>query len=283
MKVSVVTPSYNQAAFLERTLRSVASQSGVDLEHRVFDGGSTDGSVAILERFTGAVRWTSGPDAGQADAVNKAIADTSGDVIAWINSDDIYYPGALASVAEAFQRHPEADVVYGRADHIDAQDRVIEPYPTEPWNLERLAERCFICQPAAFFHRRVVERFGALDASLRYCMDYEYWLRLGRGGARFVFLDEKLAGSRLHGDTKTLGQRLPVHAEINEMLKRVLGRVPDRWLINYAFAHADSGGSTGSRRLRALAASLAASWRWNRSLPGPGYWRRVVSGPLGLD
>jgi glycosyltransferase involved in cell wall biosynthesis len=278
MKVSVVTPSYNQAAFIGRTLASVAAQSGVDYEHLVFDGGSSDDTIRVLQQFTPAVRWAWEADRGQAHAVNKGIAASDGEIIAWINSDDVYYPGALARVVDAFRADPEVDVVYGQADHIDAGDAVIEPYPTRDWDFAALAERCFICQPAAFFRRRAIERHGALDESLRYCMDYELWLRLGKGGARFRYLPGKLAGSRLHADTKTLGQRLAVHVEINDMLKRTLGRVPDAWLINYAYARLQEEGTASLRGVRALALSLAASRRWNGGLPGLGYWQRVLRG-----
>ena len=278
MKVSVVTPSFNQAAFIERTLASVASQSGVHFDHQVIDAGSTDGTLEILRRFGHGVRWVAEPDRGQAHAVNKGIAASDGDIIAWINSDDVYYPGAFSRVIDAFEAHPDVDVIYGKADHIDAGDAVIEPYPTRDWSLEALGDRCFICQPAAFFRRRAIERWGLLDESLRYCMDYELWLRWGKAGARFLYLPERLAGSRLHADTKTLGQRVAVHAEINDMLRRTLGEVPAEWLIHYAYARLDAQNASRMRGLRALGISLAASLRWNRALPGAAYWRRVLSG-----
>lgn len=266
MKVSVITPSYNQAAFIERTLASVAAQSGVELEHVVFDGGSTDGTVAILERFRPAPRWVSRKDNGQADAVNQGIRATDGDVIGWLNSDDVYYPGAIARVAAFLEQNPDVDVVYGMADHIDRDDRVLERYPTAPWDFERLKKECFICQPAAFFRRRVIEKHGLLDESLHFCMDYEYWLRLGKSGARFAYLEDKLAGSRLHSDTKTLGARVKVHEEINDMLKRTLGRVPAGWIVNYAFAQVDEAHGPRQpalmRRLRAIPAAIGAFRRW---------------------
>ena len=113
---------------------------------------------------------------------------------------------------------------------ITLDDRPFEAYPTEPWSFPRLRQACFLCQPAVFFRRRVVDAHGVLDASLRYCMDYEYWLRLAKGGARFAYLQEKLAGSRLYPETKTLGSRVAVHVEINDMLKATLGKVPATWL-----------------------------------------------------
>jgi glycosyltransferase involved in cell wall biosynthesis len=270
MKVSVVTPSYNQGRFIERTLRSVASQQGPEIEHVVFDGGSTDETVAVLERFGNGVRWVSARDGGQADAVNKGINATDGQIIGWLNSDDIYYPDAIAKVVAHFAAHPDVDVVYGMADHIDLDDRAFEEYPTEPWDFARLQERCFICQPALFFRRRVVEQHGLLDPTLRYCMDYEYWLRLGRAGARFSYLPEKLAGSRLYADNKTLGSRLAVHAEINDMMKRTFGKVPDRWLFNYAHADVERRVDrvAAPRRfvLNLLVSTAGAAWRWNGSI-----------------
>jgi glycosyltransferase involved in cell wall biosynthesis len=194
MKVSVVTPSCNQGQFIERTLQSVASQTGAEIEHVVFDGGSTDSTVSVLEAFKPAVRWVSKKDRGQTDAVNQEIRATDGEIIDWLNSDDLYYPGAIAKVVAYFEQHPEVDVVYGLADHIDLEDRAFEEYPTEEWNLERRKETCFICQPALFFRRRVVEQHGLLDESLNYCMNYGYWLRLGKVGVRFALLKEKQVG-----------------------------------------------------------------------------------------
>lgn len=270
MKVSVVTPSFNQGCFIERTLDSVAQQQGVDVEHVVFDGGSTDDTVAILNRYSSSVRWVSEQDKGQTDAVNKGIRATDGEVIGWLNSDDIYYPGALKLVIEYFESHPDIDVVYGQADHIDTEDRPFEEYPVEEWDFQRLLFHCFLCQPAVFFRRRVVEQYGLLDDTLNYCMDYGYWVRLAKAGVRFGYLKHKLAGSRMYPDNKTLGARCKVHAEINEMLRNLTGRVPDKWLFNYAHTVVEQRLNREGQPVRFHVAlgvqSLWAALRWNRRI-----------------
>lgn len=268
LTVSVVTPSWNQGRFLGRTLGSVAQQSWPVLEHLVIDGGSTDETLDVLRAAPAGLRWVSEPDRGQAHAVNKGIAASSGDIIAWINSDDVYYPGALETAARFLAQNPQVDVVYGDADHIDAAGAVTEDYPTRDFDLAALYHGCFICQPAAFFRRRVVGAYGPLDERLHYCMDYEFWLRLARAGARFAHIPVKLAGSRLHADAKTLRYREPVFREINDMFGRMLGRVPDEWLWNYANI-AVGRRIDAARQPRRYAAALAAralgaAWRWNR-------------------
>jgi len=273
MLVSVVTPSYQQGRFIERTLESVWRQRrdrlGDAVEHIVMDGGSDDGTLEILERWRdrGRISFCSGPDGGQTAAINAGIERARGDVLAYLNSDDVYYDGAIAAALEVFARDPEADVVYGDADHIDAGDRVLGAYPTEEWSLERLKVVCYLCQPAVFFRRRVLERSGPFDARLDHCMDYEYWLRLGMQGLRFVHVPRRLAGSRLHPATKTLGSPREVHAEINDMLRTRFDTIADSWLWNYAYAVLDGRGLARSRTRDYLARvallTVGAAFRWN--------------------
>ena len=241
MNISIVTPSYNQGRFIEKTIKSVLSQDIQDMEYWVVDGGSTDGTLRILQQYDDRLNWVSEKDAGQTDAVNKGIRFSDGDIIGWLNSDDIYYPGALAAVRNYFVQHPEVQILYGDADHIDETDGLIEPYPTEEWNYDRLLETCFICQPAVFFRRSLVEQVGELSTILQYCMDYEYWLRIGKITA-MAHLPIRLAGSRLYPETKTLGSRQKVHEEILSMVCNVSGRFSLRWASNLGHVIAEERG-----------------------------------------
>jgi glycosyltransferase involved in cell wall biosynthesis len=287
--LSVVTPSRNQGRFLARTLASVALQDYPALEHQVIDGASTDETLDVLRAAARpGLSWVSESDRGQAHAVNKGIARSRGEIIAWINSDDVYLAHAFATVARFFLAHPEVDVVYGQADRIDADDRTLAPYPTAPFDPLRLHDVVLICQPAAFFRRRCVERFGMLDERLKYCMDYEFWLRLARGGARFAYLPARLAASRLHRDTETQGARVAGHREIIDMFLRLQGRVPTNWLLGYAGAlvgrHLDRQRHPRGYAAAAAAGSVLAALRWNHTLPwdlpalARAQWARARSG-----
>jgi glycosyltransferase involved in cell wall biosynthesis len=268
--VTVITPSFNQGRFIERTILSVLSQEVPGLEHWVIDGGSTDETVSILRRYESRLRWISEKDRGQAHALNKGLERARGEIIGWLNSDDVYYPGAVAAACEFLAARPEVDVVYGEANHIDVADKIIEPYPTEPWDAGRLVQVCYICQPALFFRRRLVARYGLFNEQLYYCMDWEYWLRLARGDAKFVLLPQILAGSRMYKENKTLLSRTRAHKEFNDMTRKLLGRTPDRWLFNYAHAMIDERGVPRADRLRyavhVSAVSLWAALRWNRRI-----------------
>ncbi|MEA5392816.1 glycosyltransferase family 2 protein [Cyanobium gracile UHCC 0139] len=280
----MITPSYQQGRFIGRTIESVLIQRSrdVELDYVVCDGGSRDETVEILRSYGDDLMWVSEPDDGQADAVNKGLAMTSGDIIAWVNSDDVYYPGAFAMVQAIFVAHPEIHALYGHADHIDQADQVLEAYPVEAWNYARLKQSCYLCQPAVFFRRSLVKQWGGLDATLQYCMDYELWLRYGQH-VPFYFLPQRLAGSRLYAENKTLGQRISVHTEINDMLRHRLGKVPDPWIFRYSHVkledtlHLDRRQPEDNRRFftALVKESWLAFWHWNRGISLTGLWQLI--------
>jgi hypothetical protein len=180
-------------------------------------------------------------------------------------------------------------VVAGHSNVIGAVHDFIEPYYTEDWNPERLKEVCFVCQPALFFRRSVVEKVGPLDARLRYCMDYEYWLRLAKHGVHVARLPWTLANTRMYESNKTVGSRTRVCREINEMMARTLGKVPDHWIITYSHAVLEARGFTykaAPLRFAVLVSALcwiSALW-WNHSVsPGVrGLTRQWVVGNLAI-
>jgi glycosyltransferase involved in cell wall biosynthesis len=269
--VTVVTPSLNQGRFIRETIDSVLGQGYPAIEYLVMDGGSTDETISILEDYGDRLTWVSEPDAGQASAINTGWRRGRGAILAYLNSDDAYRPGAVERAVAALAEHPGADVVYGEAYHVDETGRILDRYPTEPFSLGRLAEVCFLCQPAVFLRRSAVERVGYLDESLQFSMDYDLWIRLARV-ARFARVPDYLANSRLHAENKTLGQRARAHAEILPVVWRHFGHVPPSWAYAYARAvlgprRGTSAGET-TRYLARLAAITAVTVaRYNRRPP----------------
>lgn len=261
MKLSIVTPSFNQGEFIERTIQSVITQQDDCLEYVVMDGGSTDQTLEILRQYQTHLTWVSEPDKGQSHAVNKGIMNTSGEIIGWLNSDDIYYPQTFQKIRQFFAKHPEIDVVYGDADFIDREGKKLYRYPTERWNLQRFKSVCFISQPATFFRRRVVEQYGLIDESLNFCMDYEYWLRLALKGAKIAYLPQVLAGARVYPETKTSSCVVEASLEAMSMLQKTLGKIPPAWTLNYASALVKTSSQLRYPQLRFIAAVWMNLWR----------------------
>ena len=232
IKISIITPSYNQDEYIGRAVDSVLAQRGdFELEYVVVDGGSTGGTVDILRSYGDAIRWVSEPDEGQSDALNKGLAMTDGEVIGWLNSDDLYEPEALATVATVFGREPGVQWLYGKARIIDVHDREIRRWITGYKNLrmrrfryEKLLVENFVSQMGVFWRRSAAEAVGPFRKDLRYCIDYEYWLRLGeRWPGRFV--DRYLAAFRWYDSSKSgANYRAQFREELDEARDHAAGR-----------------------------------------------------------
>lgn len=231
LRISVVVPSFNQARFLRECLESIVVNDADEI--LVFDGGSTDGSLDILREYDSRISWVSGPDGGQTRAINQGLRKARGEILCYLNSDDVFFPDVLARVRRCFAEDPSRKIIYGNALHLNEDGSPMEPYPTEEWNFARLLDRCFICQPAAFWRRDVHAEFGLFDESLNFAMDYEYWLRAGARVPFFHLDGLPLAGSRLHAETKTLSCRAAAHREMLEVVRRHTDK-PYRWLTTLA-------------------------------------------------
>jgi glycosyltransferase involved in cell wall biosynthesis len=224
--ISIVTPSFNQGPFIERTIRSVLGQDYPALEYIVQDGGSTDGTVEILERYRERLLHAeSVRDRGQAHALNLGFRHATGEIMAYLNSDDILLPGALHYVAAYFERHPDVDVVYSHRVLIDEDDREISRWVLPPDDREVLSWADFIPQETLFWRRRIWERVGGhVDESFRFAMDWDLLLRFRAAGARFVRLPRFLGGFRVHVNQKTLAEPDIGEREMHRLRERYLGR-----------------------------------------------------------
>jgi FkbM family methyltransferase len=203
--ISVVTPTLNSVRFLERTLRSVVEQGYGTLEYIVKDGGSSDGTLGVLERYRERLtRVVVGKDTGQADALNQGFGTATGEIMAYLNGDDLFLPGTLRYVARYFLAHPDVDVVYGHRVLIDENDQEIGRWVLPPHDTAILSWADYVPQETLFWRRRIWERAGGrLDDSFHFAMDWELLLRFRAGGARFARLPRFLGAFRVHGDQKT--------------------------------------------------------------------------------
>ena len=208
MKISVITPSLNQGRFIEKTIWSVLNQKGnFDVEYIIIDGKSNDNTLDIIRKHENRLIWISEKDSGQSDAINKGLEMASGDLLAWLNSDDIYEPGALAEVAERYKEQP-FKWCFGNCRNIDEHDHEIRKFITKykmfdcrHFSYRRLLSRNFIPQPSVFFTRQVYRETGPLNLNCHFTMDYEYWLRIGKKYSP-LYVDRFLAGFRWHNDSK---------------------------------------------------------------------------------
>lgn len=220
-KITVVTPSYNQAGFIEATMESLHGQGYPDLEHIVIDGASTDGTVEVLERYDDQIAyWVSEPDSGQTDALAKGFARATGDIQCWLNSDDLHAPGALREVAAHFGAHPETRFVYGNSQWIDVEGRFIKPKREHRWNrFVFLNDHNFIPQPSAFWRGDLFQEVGGLDPTFDLAMDADLWARFAEV-TRPVHVPSLWSSMRFYPEQKNTRMREQSLAEMD----RIRGR-----------------------------------------------------------
>jgi glycosyltransferase involved in cell wall biosynthesis len=224
--VSIITPSYNQARFLEAALRSVLDQDYPNIEYLVVDGASADGSVDIIRRYADRLTWwVSEKDSGQSEAINKGLHKARGGIVGWLNSDDIYLPGAVASAVTAFQSHPQAAVVYGDALAIDADGRSFNVMRARQYSLVDLMAFNIICQPAAFMRRSVLEQVGYLNPAYHLLMDTLLWMEMARL-APLIYVPQTWAAARYHEQAKNR-TRGAAYGREARMLIEYLGSRPE--------------------------------------------------------
>ena len=206
MRVSIITPSFNQADFLEETICSVLDQNVSDLEYFVIDGGSQDGSLDIIHKYAGQLTgWVSEQDSGQAEAINKGFARATGEVVAWVNSDDYYLPGAIQAAAAVFQENPDCALVYGDVVAINGAGEPINVMTFGQWGLEDLMQFHILGQPSVFMRRGALLKAGFLDPSYHFMLDHHLWLRMAQlGPMRYV--PERWSAARYHAAAKNVAQ-----------------------------------------------------------------------------
>ena len=204
--VTVVTPSFNQAEYLEQTIYSVLSQDYPNLEYMVVDGGSTDGSVEIIEKYADRLAWwVSEKDKGQADAINKGLSRANGEIVAWLNSDDLYLPGTVRRAVKTLQRHPDAGLVYGKLLSINARGEHVNTITYKQYALEDLLSFFIIGQPTVFMRNALLKQVGLLDESYNYLLDHQLWLRFAEQ-APMVYVPRPAAAARYHPTAKNMAE-----------------------------------------------------------------------------
>ena len=203
--VSIITPSFNQADYLEETIRSVLGQSYTQIEYIIIDGGSSDGSLEIIQNYEDDLAvWISEPDMGQTDAINKGFAIANGHILGWLNSDDTYLPGAVSDAVRFLTENPEVGMMYGKAYYIDENSERVALYPSAPTSHQKLRQGLnTVSQQASFFRSKVWQIVGPLDPDLYYAMDYDLWTRIS-AVTPIAFHARFMANFRLQSASKSM-------------------------------------------------------------------------------
>jgi glycosyltransferase involved in cell wall biosynthesis len=229
--VAIVTPSFNQGAYLPATIASVLSQDYPHLTYRVQDGGSTDGTAELLRSYDSRLAWQSEPDGGQAQAINRAFAQCDGDIMGYLNSDDMLMPGTLAYIARAFAERPEIDIVYGHRVFVDRDGQEIGRAVLPRHSAHALYWADYVPQETMFWRRRVWSAIGPLDESFQYALDWDFLLRAQHAGFKMLRLPRFLACFRVHDEQKTSKIYDRGREEMQRLRQRYLGHVPSQFEI----------------------------------------------------
>lgn len=224
-RISIVTPSYNQGQFLEQTILSVLDQKYPNLEFIIIDGGSTDNSIEVIKKYSSHISWwVSEQDRGQTHAINKGFKRCTGKLVNWLNSDDMLVKNALSRLAAAALKHPGADIFYGDYMAVDGSGKTLYNRKCAPYHPGALFwGRQLSSQPAVFFKKNLLTRFGWLNEQQQFCMDTEFWIRTAKNGAVFAQIKQPLGITRVHGDAKTTRLQQVLHDEHKQIVQRYGG------------------------------------------------------------
>jgi glycosyltransferase involved in cell wall biosynthesis len=285
-RISIVIPSFNQGIFIARTLESLRKQNYPDLEIIVMDGGSTDRTVPILKKFDRFARWSrnirfywrSEKDRGQTHAINKGLRETTGKILAYLNSDDTYEPGALLTVGKYCVEYPRAQFVYGRGQLIDADDNVVGKYNDSQATTASLHHGCVISQPTAFWSRKLCKKIGPFDESFHFTMDYEYWVRVSKH-FKMAFLPQTLANTRLHPSAKTSSATQRLYGDAIRVQLRHYPFVHHDWIFTFAdgLVHTWKDGNILQEAWYWVVLFTGSAWLqlwWNGRVPSRPMWRQ---------
>lgn len=265
--VSIVTPSYNQANYLEQTLTSVFGQEYPNIEYLVVDGASNDGSVEIIRKYADRLAWwVSEKDTGQGEAINKGLGRAKGEIIAWLNSDDYYLSGTVSSVVKVFHENPDVILVYGDMLAVDDQGQTFNVLKYKQLTLEDLLCFQIIGQPAVFFRRQAYEQAGGLDTTFHFLLDHHFWTRIAKHGS-LLHVPQVWAAARYHPEAKNRRQAAEFGREAFRILDWAKGQ-PD---IREAVAHLERRARASAHRVDArylldAGRAVSALRAWFRAL-----------------
>ena len=218
--ISVITPSYNQAEFLEENILSVKNQDYPNIEHIIIDGGSKDGSLEIIEKYANDLTWISEPDDGQSHAINKGFKMARGEIIGWINSDDYYLPGAVSRAIDVLAANPGVDLVYGYCAKVDENSNQTGLFKSPEFDRDLLfSNPNVIYQPAVFFRKSLLDKAGLLDESLHYAMDFDLWVRMAKV-SDFKLISDTLAAFRFSSGCKSVADSQKFWQEVDRILRK---------------------------------------------------------------